>query len=88
MTWRIEFEDKAFKELAQTDPATQHRIFRYLRERIARANNPQLLETPLKGQLAEYWRYRVGDYRVLCDIRDAALIVLVIRIAHRSKVYR
>ncbi len=88
MTWRIEFEDKALKELAPTDPATQQRILRYLRERIARANNPRLLGTPLKGQLAEYWRYRIGDYRVLCDIQDAALIVLVIRIAHRSTVCR
>ena len=88
MAWQIEFDDKALKELAHTDPVTQRRILRYLRERIARADNPRLLGTPLKGQLTEYWRYRVGNYRVLCDIQDAGLIVLVIRIAHRSKVYR
>ncbi|MGH7240382.1 MAG: type II toxin-antitoxin system RelE family toxin [Candidatus Saccharimonadales bacterium] len=88
MAWQIKFEDKALKELAQTDSTTQRRILRYLHERIARADNPRLLGTPLKGQLAEYWRYRIGSYRVICDIQDAALIVLVIRVAHRSKIYR
>jgi len=88
LTWRIEFEDKALKELTNLNPATQRRIVRYLRERIASADNPRLLGTPLKGQLAEYWRYRVGNYRILCNIHDAALTVLVIRVAHRGKVYR
>lgn len=88
MAWRIEFEDKALKELAQLSSATQGRILRYLRERIADTANPRQLGMPLKGQLSEYWRYRVGNYRVLCDIQDQTLIVLVIRIAHRNQVCR
>lgn len=88
MTWRIEFEDKALKEFSRIDSTNQRRIVRYLRERIANADNPRLLGTSLRGQLSEYWRYRVGNYRILCDIQDEALIVLVIRVAHRSKVYR
>ncbi|MGH8126761.1 MAG: type II toxin-antitoxin system RelE family toxin [Gammaproteobacteria bacterium] len=88
MTWRIEFEDKALKEFSRIDSTNQRRILSYLRKRIANADNPRLLGTSLKGQLSEYWRYRVGNYRVLCDIQDETLIVLVIRVAHRSKVYR
>jgi len=88
LAWRIKFEDKALKELAQLNSATQRRILHYLRERITDTVNPRQLGMPLKGQLSEYWRYRVGNYRVLCDIQDETLIVLVIRIAHRSKVYR
>lgn len=88
MVWRIEVEDKALKELTNLNPATQRRILRYLRDRIANSDNPRSLGTALKGQLSEYWRYRIGNYRVICNIHDAELTVLVIRIAHRSKVYR
>jgi len=88
LAWRIEIEDSALKELNNLAPTAQRRILRYLRERIAGADNPRLLGTSLKGQLSEYWRYRIGNYRVICSIHDSELTVLVIRVAHRSKANR
>lgn len=65
MAWRIEFEDKAVRELAKLDRAAAQRITQFLRKRIAPLDDPRALGTPLKGKLAELWRYRVGDYRVI-----------------------
>ena len=65
------------------------RIISFLEERLATHENPRELGDALKGHaLGGYWRYRVGDYRVICDIQDRRLVVLVIDIGHRSKVYR
>jgi mRNA interferase RelE/StbE len=54
---------------------------------LAVADDPRMLGRALRGELSEYWRYRVGDYRLVCEIQDDVLTVLVVRIAHRSKVY-
>lgn len=88
MAWRIELGDKAVKELAKLDKAAARRITQFLRKRIAPLDDPRELATPLKGKLGELWRYRVGDYRVICELHDEVLIVLVVRIGHRKAVYR
>lgn len=65
------------------------RVKQFLEERLAIHENPRELGVALKGHtLGGYWRYKVGDYRVICDIQDERLVVLVIDIGHRSKVYR
>lgn len=87
MAWRIEFEAEAMKELARLDRQAQERIRRYLRERIASSDNPRDFGEPLRRNLAGLWKYRVGDYRVVVEIQDEAILVLVLRIGHRSKVY-
>lgn len=87
MAWRIEFEARAEKELARLDRPVAQRLLRFLRERVAPLENPRVLAKPLKGDLTELWSYRVGDYRLLCEIRDETLIVLVVRIGHRKDVY-
>jgi mRNA interferase RelE/StbE len=88
LTWKIEFDDRARRELRNLDSSSQQQILRYLRERIATDENPRRLGGPLRGELAGLWKYRVGSFRVICDIQDAAITVLVVRIGHRREVCR
>lgn len=88
MVWKIEFEGSARKELADLDGAVARRIVRSLRDRVARSDDPRSLGKPLNGHLREYWRYRVGDWRLVCHIDDETVRVLVIRVFHRKDVYR
>ena len=87
MVWEIELAESAVKQLSGLDKAIQRRITKYLSERLAVADDPRVLGRALRGELSEYWRYRVGDYRLVCEIQDDVLTVLVVRVAHRSKVY-
>ena len=88
LTWRIELTDEARKQLKKIGHAEAKRIRDYLRQRIETLDHPRQLGKALKGQLAELWRYRVGDYRLVCELRDEVLVVLVIRIGHRKAVYK
>lgn len=89
MGWAIELSELARRNLRRLDPQDAHRILRYLQERIATAADPRLLGQPLKGaSLGNFWRYRVGDHRVVADIDDGRITVLVVRIGHRRDVYR
>lgn len=75
------------QELARLDRQVQERIRGYLRQRIASSDNPRDFGQPLRRDLAGLWKYRVGDYRIIADIQDQTILVLVLRIGHRSKVY-
>ena len=86
MAWKIEVTRETEKGLARIDQQEAKRIIKYLRERVAL--NPRQCGKALQGDLSNLWRYRIGDYRVLCDIKDAEICVLVIRVAHRKEVYR
>lgn len=88
MVWRIELTASAKKELARLDRQAAGRITAFLRERVANAANPRNMGKALTGPLGKLWRYRVGDYRILCEIQDDVLHVLVIKIGNRSDVYR
>lgn len=87
MTWTVEFDDAAVKELRKLDKQAQRDILRYFRERIATDENPRRFGKPLSRDLAELWRYRLHDYRMICNIADNKLIVLVLRVGHRKNVY-
>ncbi len=87
MAWRIELSGKAAKALEKLDRDDAQRILVFLRERLAKEANPRRLGKPLQGTL-EFWRYRVGDYRLLCTIEDERITVVVLRIGHRREVYR
>lgn len=87
MTWIVEFDDAAAKELRRLDRQTQCSILRYLRERIATDEDPRRFGKPLSRQLVGLWRYRIRDYRVICNIEDDRLIVLVLRVGHRKDIY-
>lgn len=88
MTWQIEFIESAEKQFAKLDTITQRRILKFLRERISGDNDPRHVGRALAGNLAGRWRYRVGDYRLICQIEDEQLLVLVLAIGHRREIYR
>ena len=88
MGWTIEFDRRVEKDLRALDPPAARRVLRYLQERVARLGDPRTLAKPLQGEYGELWRYRVGPYRIICEIRDSELIVLVLRVGHRREVYR
>jgi mRNA interferase RelE/StbE len=88
LAWAIEFVPQAAKELKKLGRSEAARIIRTLEERIAPLDDPRSLGAPLKGEHEGYWRWRIGDYRVVARIEDERVVILVIRIAHRRKVYR
>jgi mRNA interferase RelE/StbE len=89
LTWQIDLTASAVKHLSKLDKSEARRITAFLRERIGTIENPRTLGKPLIGpQLSEFWRYRVGDYRIICDIQDDVLVVLVIEIGNRREIYR
>jgi mRNA interferase RelE/StbE len=88
MAWRIEFEQTAQRELKKLDPQTVKCILRFLNERLAPSDDPRRFGEALHGALGEYWKYRVGDYRIIATIEDEKLRILVVRIGNRRAVYR
>lgn len=89
MTWKVELHDDARRELRKLDRQAVRRVLRFLDERVAGSSDPRAIGEVLKGnRLGELWRYRVGDHRVIADIQDGLVIVLVLHVGHRSQVYR
>ena len=89
MAWRIEFEDAALKELAKLDKPMARRILAFLRERVAVLEDPRSVGEALKGsKLGDFWKYRVGDYRIIANIEDGALRILVLKVGNRREIYR
>ena len=88
MAWTIEYADTAKKQLRKLDRVAARRIVDFMDERVTVSENPRGLGKALKGPLGDLWRYRVGDYRVICDIEDGVLRVLVLQIGNRRDVYR
>ena len=88
LAWTIRLADSAKKYLTKLDKPEARRITSFLRKRIEPLENPRSLGKALSGRLGTFWRYRVGDYRLICDIRDRELIILVIRIGNRRDIYR
>jgi mRNA interferase RelE/StbE len=87
LAWRIEVTDTAKKQLAKLDPPVQSEIIRFLRERIQTDEDPRRYGAPLRKELAGRWRYRVGAYRIICQIQDEKVLVLVLMVGHRGRVY-
>lgn len=87
MAWTIKFDKKAFKEFTNLDKAIQKKIDKLLLK-LKESSNPRVTGQQLKGNKQAYWRYRVGDYRLICSIEDAILTVLVLRVQHRKEVYK
>ena len=87
MTWTVEFDESAARELRRLDKQIQQEILNYFRQRIATDEDPRRFVKPLARDLAGLWRYRVRDYRMICNIEDDKLIVLVVRVSHRKDVY-
>jgi mRNA interferase RelE/StbE len=88
LAWTIEYAKSARDQLYKLEKSMARRILDYMDERVAPLDDPRQSGKALKGPLGDLWRYRVGDYRVLCDIQDKVLIVLVLQIGNRRDVYR
>lgn len=88
MAWTIDYTDAARRSLRKLDRQTTKRIVDFLDRRIATSENPRQIGQALAGPLSGYWKYRVGDFRVICDIQDNRLVVLVVEIGSRREVYR
>jgi mRNA interferase RelE/StbE len=88
LAWTIDYADTAKVQLRKLDKQTARRIVDYMDERIAGAESPRNTGKALTGPLGGLWRYRVGDCRVICDIQDGALRVLVVQVGNRREVYR
>lgn len=85
--WKVKFLETAEKQFEKLDTAVCRSINRYIAERLTTSQDPRRFGKPLSGNLKEFWRYRIGDYRIVCKIQDDHLLILVVRIAHRSQVY-
>lgn len=88
MAWSVEVSALARKQLEKIGPNAAGEITRYLKNRIAPSDDPRQFGKGLVGDLSGYWRYRVGDYRIVCQLINARLVVLVVEIGHRSDIYR
>ena len=89
MGWKVEFDQTALRDLERFDVQDARRILRFLQERVALRDNPRAIGEALRGsRFSGMWKYRVGHYRIVCEIQDEKVTVLVVRIGHRREVYR
>lgn len=87
MAWTIEYTDTAKGQLSKLDKSMARRIVDYMDERIAGRDDPRSTGKALTGPLGGFWRYRVGDCRVICDIQDGVLRILVVQVGNRRDIY-
>jgi mRNA interferase RelE/StbE len=87
LAWTIEYDRRVLKDMKKLDKTVQRQILDYFDDRIVDSSDPRDLGKSLKSSFSGLWRYRIGDYRAICRIEDEKLVVLVVRIAHRSKAY-
>jgi mRNA interferase RelE/StbE len=87
MVWKISFKDSAKKSFSKLDKQIQSKIVNYLENRISKSVDPRVFAKPLTGSYKNLWRYRVGDYRIICDIKNNEIEIVVLTIGHRSSVY-
>jgi mRNA interferase RelE/StbE len=89
LTWLIKVDDEALKNLAKMDKQVARRITDFLRTRVSVLEDPRSIGEALKGaKLGMFWKYRVGEHRIICTIDDGEVCILVVRIGHRREVYR
>ena len=88
MSYSLEYSQRAAKQLAKMDPNVRRTIVAWLRKHVNNSANPRLFGKGLTGGLSGQWRYRIGNYRVLCEIQDDQLVVLALEIGHRSSIYK
>ena len=88
MAWTIEYTDTARRQLRKLDKPSARRILDYVEQRIAPLENPRSLGKALRGPLGDLWRYRIGEHRIICDLQDWQLRVLVVRVGRRKDIYR
>ena len=88
MAWAIELSAVAEKTLARLDRPAAKRLDAFLSERLTKLANPRSIGEALRGELGDFWKYRVGDFRIIAAIEDRRLVILVVRIGNRRDVYK
>jgi len=88
LAWTVEISNVAERQIRKLDRPIQKRLLDWLHDRIQGCKDPRHFGEPLKGSHAGLWRYRIGDFRVLCEIQDKSIIVLVLAIGHRHEIYK
>ncbi len=88
MAWTIDYTKSARNQLKKLDKPVAGRILDFMDNRVAKHEDPRALGKALTGALGALWRYRIGDYRIICEIQHSTVRILVLRIGHRSEVYR
>jgi mRNA interferase RelE/StbE len=88
LPWTIDYTQSAKNQLKRLDQPIARRILDFMDNRVAKHEDPRALGKSLTGSLGTLWRYRVGDYRIVCEIQHSAVRILVVRIGHRREVYR
>ena len=86
--WRLLFPKKADKQLSKLDPGVRRVLVSWLLKHLDGCEDPCVFGKGLVGDKSGMWRYRVGDYRILCDIKDGELVVLTLEVGHRRDVCR
>ena len=88
MAWKIDYTRTALEQFRKLDRQIARRLLDYMDQRIAILDDPRSMGKALTGPKGGLWRYRVGDFRLVCDINDKAVIILVLQVGHRSRIYR
>jgi len=89
LAWQIEFDQSAKKELAKLDRQVARRLIDFLKNRVLNLRDPRSVGQALRGStLGEFWKYRVGDFRIIASIQDDRMIVLVLRVGNRGDIYQ
>ena len=87
MSFHLGFSEEAMESLRHIDPTQRNRIVKWLEKNVDGSDNPRRTGKLHTGNHAGLWRYRVGDYRIICDIQDGLLLVLVVDVGHRKNIY-
>lgn len=85
MSWNLKYTKEALKNLEKLDKKIKKRILGFLEKILA--DNPRLFGEPLTGNFKGFWRYRVGDYRIICEIKDKELFIVLVNVGHRREIY-
>ena len=84
--YRVVFEKNAIKQLSKIDKSQKVMLYSYIEKTLQGTENPRMLGSSLKGTLKSYWRYRIGDYRIIADINDSEIVIIVIEVGHRKEI--
>jgi mRNA interferase RelE/StbE len=87
LAWTVEVSAFAEKQLRKLDRPIQRRLIDWIEDRIDGCKNPRHFGEPLRGEMAGLWRYRIGDFRIICEIQDQQLVVLALAVGHRREIY-
>lgn len=88
LVYKVEYSQEARKQLKKLDKQIANTLLNWVEQRLVSCENPRLWGKSLTGSLNEKWRYRVGDYRILCVIKDHIVTIEVVSIGHRKEIYK